>query len=98
MPLPSFYQVEVFQTHFCGIMKIITTIDWRQTYMTNTIENTLVILQERMAGWLMFNGFGKVTEKLDLKNPNRKIFIFNDSPELRETMGKYAVYKELLDK
>ena len=61
-------------------------------------NETIVITQSRMCGWLMFNGFGKVTEKADLKDPNRNIYIFNDSPKLREVMGKYSIYKELLDK
>ncbi|MFL0194847.1 hypothetical protein ACJDU8_04555 [Clostridium sp. WILCCON 0269] len=61
-------------------------------------NETIVILQERMAGWLMFNGSGKVTEKADLKDSNRQIYIFNDSPKLRETMGKYPIYKKLLSK
>lgn len=62
------------------------------------VNDTIVITQSRMCGWLMFNGFGKVTEKLDLKDPNRKIYIFNDSPKLREVMGKYSIHKKLLDK
>ena len=39
-------------------------------------NDTIVITQERMAGWLMFNRFHKVDEKPDLKDSNRKIFIF----------------------
>jgi hypothetical protein len=58
------------------------------------MENkTIVITQSRMAGWLMFNGFGKVNERLDLKDQNRLIYIFNESPQLRETMSKYNQFK-----
>ena len=57
-------------------------------------NDTIVITQERMAGWLMFNRFHKVEEKPDLKDSNRKIFIFKDSPILRETMGKYQQFKD----
>ncbi|AIQ11328.1 DUF5659 domain-containing protein [Paenibacillus durus] len=57
------------------------------------MDNTIVITQSRMAGWLMFNGFGKVNERLDLKDKNRVIYIFNDSPKLRETMRKYNQVK-----
>jgi len=57
-------------------------------------EKTIVITQERMAGWLMFNRFHKISEKMDMKDPDRKIFIFKDSPSLRETMGKYQQYKD----
>lgn len=60
------------------------------------INDTIVITQERMAGWLMFNRFHKVDEKPDLKDSNRKIFIFKDSPKLREAMEKYQQYKALI--
>lgn len=62
--------------------------------MTN--DKTIVITQERMAGWLMLNRFHKVDEKLDLKDSTRKIYIFKDSPEIRDTMSKYNQYKEML--
>lgn len=57
---------------------------------------TIVITQERMAGWLMFNRFHKVDEKPDLKDSNMKIFIFKDSPRLRETMEKYNQFKDVV--
>lgn len=57
-------------------------------------NDTIVIVQERMAGWLMFNRFHKLDEKLDLKDINRKIFIFRDSPKLRDTMEKYNQFKQ----
>jgi hypothetical protein len=59
-------------------------------------SKTIVITQSRMAGWLMFNGFGKVSERLDSKDRNRIIYIFNDTPQLRETMSKYNRFKEKL--
>ena len=61
-------------------------------------DDTIVILQERMAGWLMFNRFHKIDEKIDLKNSFRKIFIFKDSPELRIAMEKYQEYKNIIMK
>lgn len=57
-------------------------------------DKTIVITQERMAGWLMFNRFHKVDEKSDLKDSTRKIFIFKDSLRLRETMAKYHQFKD----
>lgn len=59
-------------------------------------NDTIVITQERMAGWLMFNRFHKLDEKPDLKDETRKIFIFKDTPMLRDTMGKYNQFKELI--
>lgn len=60
------------------------------------MKDTIVITQERMAGWLMFNRFHKVDEKLDLKNPNRRVYIFKDSPQLRQVMTKYNEFKQQL--
>ena len=59
-------------------------------------DNTIVILQERMAGWLMFNRFHKVCEKVDMKDSNRMIYIFIDSPRLRETLAKYQQFKDAI--
>ncbi|NHN34852.1 DUF5659 domain-containing protein [Paenibacillus agricola] len=59
------------------------------------MENkTIVITQSRMAGWLMFNRFHKLGEKMDLKDANRKIFIFKDSPQLRRAMEAYTNFKD----
>ncbi len=59
-------------------------------------NDTIVILQERMAGWLMFNRFHKVCEKVDLKDPDRNVYIFKDSPELRKAMAEYKNQKSIL--
>lgn len=58
---------------------------------------TIVITQERMAGWLMFNRFHKVTEKSDYKDSTRNVYIFNDTPLLREVMGKYTEFKSMIE-
>lgn len=61
------------------------------------MENeTIVITQERMMGWLCFNRFHCINVKPDLKDSNRKIFIFRNSPKLRETMEKYKQFKQLI--
>lgn len=60
-------------------------------------NDTIVITQSRMAGWLMFNRCNKIDEKIDLKDRSRKIYIFKDSSYLRETMSKYNEFKELVD-
>lgn len=59
-------------------------------------NDTIVITQERMAGWLMFNRFHKVDEKPDLKDSNRKIFIFKDTHEIRDAMSKYNDFKNAI--
>ncbi|AKL96166.1 hypothetical protein CACET_c27210 [Clostridium aceticum] len=59
-------------------------------------NETIVITQERMAGWLMFNRFHKINEKADLKDSSRKIYIFKDTPEIRSIMGKYNQFKDIV--
>lgn len=59
-------------------------------------NETIVILQERMAGYLMFRRFHKIGEKRDLKNSQRSIYIFKDSPEIRNAMEEYNQFKELI--
>ncbi|WP_425446653.1 hypothetical protein [Dethiothermospora halolimnae] len=60
-------------------------------------NGTIVILLERMAGWLMFNRFHKLGEKKDLKDLNRKIYIFKDSSKLRQAMNEYENYKHIVN-
>ncbi len=59
-------------------------------------NGTIVILSERLAGWLMFNRFHKIDEKVDLKNPDRNIYIFKDSPQLRQAMENYKNHNTLV--
>jgi hypothetical protein len=44
----------------------------------------------------MFNRFHKICEKMDMKDPDRNIYIFKDSPELRKVMQEYNNQKYLL--
>lgn len=60
------------------------------------INDTIVVLQERMAGYLMFCRFHKIDEKPDLKDSSRRIYIFKDTPEIRDAMSKYRQYKNLV--
>ncbi|ANY65348.1 hypothetical protein BBD42_01795 [Paenibacillus sp. BIHB 4019] len=60
------------------------------------LNNTIVITQERLAGWLMFNKFHKISEKPDFKDVTRNIYIFKDTPLLREVMGKYSEFKSII--
>lgn len=61
------------------------------------INGTIVVLQERMAGYLMFCRFHKIDEKPDLKDSSRRIYIFKDTPEIREAMGRYQQFKYLMN-
>lgn len=59
-------------------------------------NGTIVIVQQRMAGWLMFNGLCLLETKIDRKDSNRKIYIFKDSKKLRSLMCKYNQAKEMI--
>lgn len=62
---------------------------------TQTKRPEIVITQQRMAGWLMYNGFNCIKTKPDLKDNTRKIYIFRLSPELESTMTRYINTKYL---
>ena len=53
------------------------------------MDKTIIIFEERMAGWLMYNGFYKLTEKKDLKNKDKTIFIFENNSKIKKVMEKY---------
>lgn len=53
----------------------------------------IVVFQERMAGWLMFNRFHKIAERADLKESKRNIYVFKDSPEIRVVMEDFNKIK-----
>lgn len=57
------------------------------------MEGTVVITSGRMAGWLQLNGMALLSVKTDLKDPNRYIFIFSDTPLLRKYMSCYPEAK-----
>lgn len=60
------------------------------------MSDVVVILQERMCGWLMFNRFHKIGERPDLKNPKRNVYLFNNSPELQQCIDNYEQYKNII--
>ena len=57
------------------------------------MSKTLVITSARMTGWLLLNGLKLLAVKPDLKNAERKIFIFRDTPLLRQYMALYPEAK-----
>ena len=48
-----------------------------------------VIQNQLMATHLMSNGFRLIKMDVSNKDPNRNVYLFKDSSELRETMGKF---------
>ncbi|QXE20030.1 hypothetical protein B5S50_15020 [Clostridium sp. 001] len=56
----------------------------------------LIIKNEKMAGWLQFNGFHKLYEQNDNVESNKLIYIFKDTKQIRNCMSKYNQFKQLL--
>lgn len=58
----------------------------------------IIIKNEKMAGWLMFNGFHKLFEESDLEAENMLIYIFKDTEKIRGCMAQYNQYKQSLSR
>lgn len=56
----------------------------------------VTIYSQCLAGYLMFNRFILIDKRADLKDKNKNVFIFRDSPEIRNAMKKYSKHKRLL--
>ncbi len=56
-------------------------------------STTKVILSSSLAGWLLFNSFHMVDVKTDLKDPTKKVYIFNETPKLDACIADYATQK-----
>lgn len=48
-----------------------------------------VVFAQRVAGYLMLNGQKLITVDISKRNPNKNVFIFNDTEELRKLISKY---------
>ena len=57
----------------------------------------IIIKNERMSGWLQFNGFHKLYEQNDNQEANKLIYIFKDTQQIRNCMSKYNQFKQLLN-
>jgi hypothetical protein len=44
---------------------------------------------QKLAGYLLTNGFSLMGLKSDLKKTGRNIYLFQDSEQLRESINKY---------
>lgn len=57
--------------------------------MMNAVKEPMAIFTQRLAGFLMLNGFILIGTEPSRNNPRKNIFFFNDSPRLREYMEEY---------
>ncbi len=52
-----------------------------------------VIRNQIMATFLMSKGFRLIKLDVDKYNPNRNVYLFNDTPQLRNAMNEYIKIK-----
>lgn len=51
---------------------------------------TITIFSQKLAGYLMYNGFTLKYMKPDNKRENKNVFFFTDSEKLQKAMGNYT--------
>lgn len=56
------------------------------------------IFRQKMAGFLMMQGFELKAIYPNLKDNTKKVFMFEDSQALKDTMTRYPSYMKELDK
>jgi len=63
---------------------------------TNTNTNRdkyMIIFSMRLAGELMAQGFHMINMRPDIHDPNKKVYIFNNSPDLQNAIYRYKTMK-----
>lgn len=54
-----------------------------------TKQNFMTIFSQRLAGYLMMNGFVLMDIRDHINGSGKKVFYFTDSPQLEKAMGEY---------
>ena len=57
----------------------------------------VTIHSQAMAGFLMMSRFILIDKRVDLKNKDKNVFVFRDSPEIRNAMKNYSIHKESIN-
>lgn len=52
----------------------------------------------RLCEYLLNHGYRYIREAIDINNPSRKVWLFNNSEELRNTVENYYNRKEFINK
>jgi len=63
---------------------------------TNTNTNRdkyMIIFSMRLAGELMAQGFHMINMRPDIHDPNKKVYIFNNSSDLQNAIYRYKTMK-----
>lgn len=56
-------------------------------------KSCFTVYSQKVAGHLMERGFVLVEMRPDRLNPQRNVFFFQDSPELRQAISDYATVR-----
>lgn len=59
-------------------------------------KNEKVILDKKMAGYLVLRGVPLHRSKRDLKSPNRRVFFFEQGEKLDEAIKDYQYHRDKL--
>lgn len=54
------------------------------------MNKVITIFSPKMAGYLLDNGCILITKRPDLMRPDRIVFVFQDTSELRQLMNMYS--------
>lgn len=57
----------------------------------------ITIHSQAMAGYLMLKKFILIDKREDVKNPNKNVFVFRESQEIRNAMSQYSKDKEAIN-
>ena len=62
----------------------------------NNISNRdkyMIVFSMRLAGELMAQGFHMINMRPDIHEPNKKVYIFNNTPDLQNAIYSYKMMK-----
>ena len=64
----------------------------------NMNNNIYVCKRMRLLSWLTERGFEAIRSQVDIYNPKYRVFLFEDSPELRKCVDDYYSQPYFADK
>lgn len=62
---------------------------YKEEFIINTVTEKYIVRSLSMANWLCSNGHKILKVEDSEKNPKFKVFLFEDTPDLHNTMAKF---------
>ena len=56
---------------------------------------SIIVFSQKMAGWLMYQGFVLIQIRPDKKNNTKNVFFFKESEEIRNKISEYLYNEQL---